>query len=397
LPENIQPDQVVDGSRRVILPGLVNSHCHSPMTFLRGWAEDMLFPDWLQRVWSAENHLAPEDVYWSAALAAVEMIRSGTTAFADLYFFMDRVADVVEQSGLKALLGWGVFDAGQGTQAGAMLDQTLDWIRAVHARGNPRIRTVLAPHSAYTCSPDFLRTVVQAAHHLQQGIHLHVAESPQEVQESLSTHGLRPVQHVDSLGIFDVPGGCISAHTLYIDQRDTELLAEKSVYVPHCPNTYMKLAMPFPSLKPRLDAGVKVCLGTDGPASNANMDMFASLRQTALIHKYQQGDPTMLPGDAVLRLAARAGAEALGFADSGVLKVGAAADLIMLNLDVPHMRPLHDLTANLVHSATAADVTDVMVDGQWLMRNRTLLTLDEERILFEAEAHAFALVERMQP
>ncbi len=395
LPEGIHPDELVDGSGKVALPGLVNSHCHSPMTFLRGWAEDMFFPEWLQKVWTAENLLTQEDVYWSAALAAAEMIRSGTTAFADLYFFMDRVTELVDESGLKALLGWGVFDAGQGTQAGALLAHTLDWIAEVKQLNNARIRTTLAPHSPYTCSPDFLEKVVQAAHRLGQGIHLHVAESQQQVDESLEKYGLRPVQHVDRLGIFDVPGGCISGHTLYIDERDTEILAAKKVFVPHCPNTYMKLAMPFPSLKARLDAGVKVCLGTDGPASNASLDMFASLRQTALMHKYLQGDPTMLPGDQVLRLATQAGAEALGFNDSGVLQEGAPADLILVDMDAPHMRPRHDLIANLVDCTRGGDVTDVMVDGRWLMRGRNLLTLDEERILYEAEHRALHLVGRL--
>ena len=395
LPEGIHLDEVVDGSGKVALPGLVNSHCHSPMTFLRGWAEDLLFPEWLQKVWTAENLLTPEDVYWSAALAAAEMIRSGTTAFADLYFFMDRVADLVDACGLKALLGWGVFDAGQGTQAGALLERTVDWIKEVKQRGNARMRTTLAPHSPYTCSPDFLEKVVQAAHELGQGIHLHVAESQQQVDESLEKYGLRPVQHVDRLGVFDVPGGCIVGHALYIDELDTQILAEKNVFVPHCPNTYMKLAMPFPSLKARLDAGVSVCLGTDGPASNANLDMFSSLRQTALMHKYLQGDPTMLPGDQVLRLATRAGAQALGFNDSGVLQEGAAADIILVDVNVPHMRPRHDLVANLVHCTQSGDVTDVMVDGRWVMRERNLLTLDEERILYEAERRALDLVRRI--
>jgi 5-methylthioadenosine/S-adenosylhomocysteine deaminase len=396
LPEGMKPDETLDASGKVLLPGLVNSHCHTPMTILRGWAEDMLFPAWLQKVWLAENHLTSDDVYWSAALAAAEMIRSGTTAFADLYFYMDRVADVAAESGLRALLGWGVFDAGQGTSAGAMLDQTIDWIKEVRSHANPCLQTVLAPHSPYTCSPAFLEKTVQAAHDLGQGIHLHVAESQEQVDESLEQYGKRPVQHVDQLGVFDVPGGCISAHTLYVDERDMEILVEKGVFVPHCPNTYMKLAMPFPSLKPRLDAGVKVSLGTDGPASNANLDMFESIRQTTLVHKYQQRDPTMLPGDQVLRLATRAGADALGLKDCGVIREGAAADFILVNMDAPHMRPRHDLIAMLVHCAQGSDVMDVMVAGRWLMRDRTLLTLDEEMILSEAEKHAFDLVSKVQ-
>jgi 5-methylthioadenosine/S-adenosylhomocysteine deaminase len=396
IPPGLAADEIVDASGKAAMPGLVNSHCHSPMTILRGWAEDMLFPTWLQKVWSAENHLTAEDIYWAASLAAAEMIRSGTVAFADLYFFMDQVTEVVDQSGLKALLGWGVFDAGLGTSAGAMLEQTIEWIKEVKARGNPRIKTILGPHSPYTCSPQFLERFVQYAHDLDLGIHLHVAESQAQVDESLQKYGCRPVQHVDQLGVFDVPGGCISAHTIYIDERDTEILAEKGVFVPHCPNTYMKLAMPFPSLKARLDARVKVCLGTDGPASNASMDMFASIRQTALIHKYLQRDPQMMPGDQALRLATRAGAEALGLENSGIIREGAAADIILVNLDAPHMRPVHDLVANLVHCTKGGDVMDVMADGRWLMKEGVLLTLDEERVIFEAQKRALALVEKVK-
>jgi 5-methylthioadenosine/S-adenosylhomocysteine deaminase len=277
-----------------------------------------------------------------------------------------------------------------------MLEQTIEWIKEVKARGNPRIKTILGPHSPYTCSPQFLERFVQYAHDLDLGIHLHVAESQALVDESLQKYGCRPVQHVDQLGVFDVPGGCISAHTIYIDERDTEILAEKGVFVPHCPNTYMKLAMPFPSLKARLDARVKVCLGTDGPASNASMDMFASIRQTALIHKYLQRDPQMMPGDQALRLATRAGAEALGLENSGIIREGAAADIILVNLDAPHMRPVHDLVANLVHCTKGGDVMDVMADGRWLMKEGVLLTLDEERVIFEAQKRALALVEKVK-
>ncbi|GAB4474024.1 MAG: amidohydrolase [Anaerolineae bacterium] len=394
-PDGLVADEVIDGHGRAALPGLVNSHCHSPMTFERGWAEDLPFDRWLnEKIWVAESALTPDDVYWGAALAACEMIRSGTTAFNDHYFYMDRVAEVVEQSGMKAALTWCVFGIGQEAEVGPGLEGTVEWIKAAHGSAGGRIRTFLGPHSSYICPPDFLRRVVEYAHELGQGIHLHLAESQDQIDQSLARHGLRPVQHMESLGVFDVPGGCVAAHCLYIDEEDTAILAARGVHVPHTPITYMKLAMPFPSLQPRLDAGVRVCLGTDGPGSNADMDMFATIRQTALIHKYQGVNPELIPGDLALRLATQAGARALGFEDVGMLKPGMAADLILVNLDAPHMRPLHSLIANLVHSAKGADVTDVMVSGRWLMRSRELLTLDEERILYEAERHARAMVRR---
>lgn len=394
-PEGISADEVIDGGGKAVLPAFVNSHCHSPMTFERGYAEDLPFDRWLnEKIWVAESALTPDDVYWGAALAACEMIRSGTAAFNDHYFHMDRIAEVATMSGMKAALAWCVFGVGADAEVGRDLGGTLEWFRETNGMAGGRIRTFLGPHSAYICPPAFLEEIVGYAHDMKTGIHFHLAESQDQVDQSLKRHGLRPVQHMDSLGVFDVPGGCVAAHSLYIDEKDTEILAAKGVHIPHAPITYMKLAMPFPVLQKRLDAGVKVCLGTDGPASNSDMDMTAVIRQTALIHKYQGQDPTLIPGDLALRMATRAGAEALGFDSMGVITEGYSADLIFIDLDVPHLRPIHDLIANLVHSLKAADIVDMMIEGRWVMRGRELLTLDEERILYEAERHAGAMVNR---
>ncbi|MCY1054784.1 amidohydrolase [Nannocystis sp. SCPEA4] len=393
------PDEVVDGRGRALLPGFFNGHCHSPMTFERGWAEDLPFDRWLnEKMWVAESALTPDDVEWGARLAACEMIRGGIVGFNDHYFHMDRVAAVVRESGMRAALAWCVFGIGAQSEVGPGFEGTLEWIAELNEQGENqgRVRALLGPHSPYVCPPEFLRRVAEVAHDRGLGVHLHVAESEEQVAQSLARHGRRPVQHVDALGLLDAPGGCVVAHGLALDVDDTAVLAAKGVHVAHCPITYMKLAMPFPPLAARLDAGVRVCLGTDGPASNSDLDMFAVMRQTVLMEKYQTRDPARLAGDAPLRMATRNGALALGFVRSGSIEVGAAADLILVNLDAPHMRPRHDLVANLVHAAKAADVTDVMVDGQWLMRGRTLCTLDEERILYEAERRALDMVRRGQ-
>jgi 5-methylthioadenosine/S-adenosylhomocysteine deaminase len=394
---SLAPDEVIDGRGKALLPGFFNGHCHSPMTFERGWAEDLPFDRWLnEKIWVAESALTADDVEWGARLAACEMIRGGIVGFNDHYFHMDRVAAVARESGMRAALAWCVFGTGPQSEVGPGLDGTLDWISAVNEEGDGRVRALLGPHSPYVCPPEFLGRIAEVAHTRGLGVHLHVAESEEQVAQSLARHGRRPVQHVDALGLLDAPGGCVVAHALAVDADDIAVLAARGVHVAHCPITYMKLAMPFPALAARLDAGVRVCLGTDGPASNTDLDMFAVMRQTVLMEKYQTGDPARLPGDAPLRMASRNGAVALGFAGSGSIEVGAAADLILVNLDAPHMRPRHDLVANLVHAAKAADVTDVMVDGRWLMRARVLCTLDEEHILYEAERRALAMVRRGQ-
>jgi 5-methylthioadenosine/S-adenosylhomocysteine deaminase len=387
-PPDFAADEILDGHNKAALPGLVNAHCHSPMTFERGWAEDLPFDRWLnEKIWVQESVLTSDDVYWGAALAACEMIRSGTVMVSDKYFHMDRTAQVIRESGMKAALTWTVFGLDNDRAfTGRDLDGTVDWIRDLQAEGNPRLRTFLGPHSPYICSPDFIQRVVQLAHELGQGIHLHLAESQAQVEASLERYGQRPVQLMDSLGVFDVPGGCVAAHCLALDEADTHILAVKGVHVPFCPITYMKLAMPFPTLEDRLSAGVRVCLGTDGPASNSDLDMFAVIRQTALINKYEGLNPALIPGDQALRLATRR--EALGFAGAGTLAPGQPADLILVDLDRPHFHPIHSLIANLIHCAKGGDVSDVMVDGAWLMRDRQLQTLDEERILAEAERRA---------
>lgn len=392
LPKDFQPDEVIDGTNKVVMPGLFNSHCHASMTLLRGSAEDMYFQDWLPKIWQIENKMTPDDIYWGAALAAAEMIRTGTVGFNDMYFHMDRVAAVVDQSGMKATLGWTVFDPGEGTEIGAALAETKDWLADVKTAANDRIKSYLAPHAPYTCSEPMLRKIVETAHEGQYGIHLHVSESLSQVEESLKKYALRPVQYLDQLGVFDAPGGCVAAHGLYLDETDISILSRKGVHVPHCPITYMKLAMPFFSLKSSLDSGVKVCLGTDGAASNSDMDMFAVIRHTGLTQKMLQQDPTFLSGSQLLRLATQAGAETLGFDNSGSIEVGKAADLIMIDLDTPHARPVNNLVANLIYSVKGSDVTDVLVNGNWLMRKRELLTIDEEELLYETQIRASRLM-----
>jgi 5-methylthioadenosine/S-adenosylhomocysteine deaminase len=391
VPETTAADEVIDARGQVALPGFFNAHCHSPMTFERGWAEDLPFPRWLnEKIWVAESALTPDDVYWGAALAACEMIRSGTVGFNDHYFYMDRVAEVVQQSGMKAQLAWCVFGIGQEKEVGPGLEGTLDFITQWHGAADERIHTCLGPHSPYVCPPDFLARIVELARERGLAIHLHVAESQEQVENSLARYGMTPVQQLAQLGAFEGPA--VAAHCLALTEEDMITLAEKGVVVARTPNTYMKLAMPVNHVSDLQAVGVRPALGSDGPASNATMDMWEILRQQVLLEKYLRRDPEALPGDVPLRMATRNGALAMGFASSGVLAEGAAADLILVDFERPHLRPRHDLVANLVHTAKGADVTHVIVNGRVLMRNRELLTLDEERILYEAERHAFRMV-----
>jgi 5-methylthioadenosine/S-adenosylhomocysteine deaminase len=392
VPREFVADETIDGRDHVALPGFFNAHVHAPMSLQRGWAEDLPFDRWLnERIWVAESALTEEDVYWGAALAACEMIRSGIVAFADHYFWMDQVARVVEESGIKALLAWCIFGLGADKEVGrASLERTEEFVERWQNAGDGRVKTTLGPHSPYICSPQFLTRALNDAVKLGVGIHLHVAESQAQVARSLKEHGKTPVAHLASLGVFDVP--TIAAHCLYVNDADIAILADKRVTVPHCPKTYLKLAMGIARVPTMLARGVNVALGTDGPASNNTIDILESARLTTLLQKNEQRDPEILPSMQMLKLATQNGARALGFADSGVLRVGARADVILFDFAKPHLRPRHDLAANIVHSAHASDVDHVIVDGRVLLRKGKLTTLDEETILREAERRAFRLV-----
>lgn len=391
VPIDFSPDMIVDGYHHIALPGFVNAHCHAPMTYERGWAEDLPFPRWLnEKIWVAESALTPDDVYWGAALAVCEMIRSGVVAFNDHYFYMDRVAEVVAQSGLKAGLTWCVFGIGDDKEIGANLDGTLAFIDRWRDRADGRIQLLLGPHSPYVCPPDFLARIAVIAQARGLRIHLHVAESQEQVDNSLRANGKTPVAQLEALGIFDSP--CIAAHCLVVSDDDLTILAKHNVTVAHTPITYMKLAMGVNDLSRFFRHGVNVAIGTDGPGSNADLDMLAAMRQTAILQKHAQHNPEAVPGDTALRMATQNGARAIGFERSGVLAPGYAADLILIDMDKPHLVPRHNLISNIVHSAKAADVTHVFVDGRMIYRDNDLLTMDEDRIKYEAERGALRLV-----
>ncbi|MDE3088196.1 MAG: amidohydrolase, partial [Chloroflexota bacterium] len=391
-PRDFAADEIIDGRDRVALPAFFNAHAHAAMSLQRGWAEDLPFDRWLnERIWVAESALSEEDVYWGAALAACEMIRAGIVAFADHYFWMDQVARVVDESGMKALLAWCIFGLGAEKEVGgATLERTEDFVREWQNASDARIKTLLGPHSPYICSPEFLQRTVVSANKLGVGIHLHVAESQEQVDTSMRQHGKTPVAHLAWLGVFDVPA--IAAHCIYVNDSDISILADKRVTVAHCPKTYLKLAMGIARVPDMLAAGVNVALGTDGPASNNTIDVLESARLTALVQKEARHDPEALPVMQTLKLATQNGARAMGFADSGVLQAGARADVILFDFNKPHLIPRHDLAANVLHSARANDVDYVIADGRVLLRKGALTTLDEDRILREAEKRAFRLV-----
>jgi 5-methylthioadenosine/S-adenosylhomocysteine deaminase len=386
--ERFAPDETIDGRELVALPALWNAHCHAAMTLVRGWAEDLPFERWLnERIWRAESALEAEDVYWGTALACCEMIRAGVAGFADHYFHMDQAARAVEESGLRALLAWCFFGRARGEEVGgAGLDESAAFARRWQGQAGGRIRTALGPHSPYMCPPDALRGAGEAARALGVPVHLHLAESDEQVRVSRESHGRAPVAHLEACGVLEGP--TLAAHCLALDDAERSLLAARGVHVARTPKTYLKLAMQDAPLGPLLDAGVRVALGSDGPASSSDLNLLEVLRLVGLLEKGRAGDAAAMPVDEILELACAAGARALGFASSGRIATGAAADLALLDTRGPHWCPRHDLAAGVVYTSHPADVRHLIVDGRVLLRDGALTTLDEDRIRAEVERRA---------
>jgi 5-methylthioadenosine/S-adenosylhomocysteine deaminase len=391
-PEGFVPDRVIDGANRIVLPGLVNTHTHLSMTLMRNYADDLAFWPWLlERIKPLEDHLQADDVRIGARLGIAELIRGGTTCFHDMYFHLEHVADEVASAGVRARLCGALFDnSGQGE---ALLRAAVDVHTAWHGKADGRVTVGLAPHSAYLCSPGYLREIFDEAARLTCGLHIHVAETEREVNESRERYGVTPVQQLAELGAFRAP--TVAAHGIYVDAADRRLLREGGVSVAHNPGSNLKLANGIAPVQELLDDGVNVSIGTDGAASNNNLNLFEEMHLAALLQKWLRRDAEALPARETLRMATIRGARALGLdAEIGSLEVGKKADLIMLDAAQPHLAPRHDAIALLVYSAQAADVCTVLVDGKILMEDRALRTLDEESLLTAAAAQTHSLLHR---
>lgn len=384
--EMLQASEVMDGSGLLFMPGLINTHGHAAMSLLRGLADDLALQDWLHNhMWPMEAKFTGDDVYWGTSLAAAEMIKSGTTTFVDMYDHMHRVGEVVEQSGLRASLTRGVIGLCPEDIQKAKLDEAIRFAKDWHGAAEGRISVMISPHAPYTCPPDYIVKFVEAAHELDLPMHTHMSETLAEVEQNVRDYGYRPVEHLDRLGMFSRP--TLVAHAVHLTDEEIALLAERNVAVSHNPVSNLKLASGVARVPALLKAGVTVSLGTDSAASNNNLDLFQEISMAALLHKGVSGDPTVIPAAEALRMGTIYGARSIGLEGiTGQLKVGLKADFIALNLRQPHLVPHTDYISHLAYAARGSDVAHVWVDGRQLLRNGQLLTLDEERILAEAES-----------
>ena len=383
-PAGFVPDRVLDLPNDVVMPGLINTHTHAAMTLLRGYADDLPLMPWLnEKVWPFEDKLTDEDIYWGTALALCEMIRSGTTTMLDMYASMDQVAEAVLKAGTRVVLARGLI--GNGPNGNRALQESIDLVQRYHGAGAGRVNVMFGPHAPYTCSAEYLRKVKIEADRLGVGIHIHVAETQDEIKILHEQYGKTPVQWLDELGLFG--GHVVAAHCVHLTPEDIEILARKHVCVAHNAESNMKLNSGTAPIIELRAQGVVVSLGTDGASSNNNLDLFGEMRSAAFQQKLCKGS-TVLPAYEVLEMATVAGAQTLGLEDVGMLAPGFKADLITIDMDQPHFYPRFSVPAHLVYAAHAGDVRTVMVDGKLLMEERKLLTMDIGKICQEAETRA---------
>ncbi|NWL87261.1 N-ethylammeline chlorohydrolase [Paenibacillus sp. 79R4] len=383
-PEGVEGAETFDGKGLLFMPGLVNSHGHTAMSLLRGYGDDMVLQEWLeQKMWPMEAKFTPENVYWGASLSVLEMVKGGTTTFLDMYDHMDQVGKVVEESGIRGVLTRGVIGLCPPELQDQKLAEAIRIARDWHGKAEGRITTMMSPHAPYTCPPDYIEKFVQAAHDLDLPLHTHMSETQAEVQQNVDQYGVRPVQHLLNLGFFSRPS--LVAHAVHLTGEEIEILAAHKVAISHNPGSNLKLASGVARVPELLKAGVTVSLGTDGPASNNNLDMFEEIRLAALIHKGVSGDPTAVPALEALRMGTEYGAKSLYLDNTGKLAAGMKADMIAVNTDQAHLLPRTDYISHIVYSAGPKDVEHVWVDGKQIVRHGQCLTLDEERIHYEAQ------------
>ncbi|MGD8319843.1 MAG: amidohydrolase [Gemmatimonadota bacterium] len=388
------PGRVIDARGLHAFPGLHNGHTHAAMTLFRGYGDDLPLMEWLRtRIWPAEALLTEEDVYHGTRLALVEMIRSGTTWFNDMYWHQPGVVRAVTELGLRAHVGAVFIDHGDptGVEAGMQREAVLQQVAERDAL-DPRIRIALAPHAIYTVAEESLTWMARLAADHELMVHIHLSETREEVDQCVEAHGVRPAHYLERLGLLGP--NLVIAHGVYLDPEEMALLAEHGVTVVTNPTANMKLATGgIFDHKAAHAAGLRVALGTDGAGSNNNLDMIEEMKMLALVQKHRAVDPTALSAHDALALATRAPAEPFRL-DSGRLEAGAAADIILVDLSHPSTQPVHDPVSALVYAGNGRAVHTTICAGRVLMHAGRVEVADEEEIVAGAVEAARRLVER---
>lgn len=379
-PEGFKAELTIEGEGKLLIPGLINAHTHSYMSVMRNCADDLPFMDWLlKRIDPIEGRLTNEDAYWSSLLGQLEMIRSGITTFNDQQMHIHQTTRAVAESGMRAVICRGLV-GNEYDKSDRRLLEALEEMEDVKL--TDRLNFRLGPHAPYSCGPDYLKMCADVARDKGIGIHIHLSESVSEVEQIKEKYGCSPIEYAAKAGVFDV--STIAAHCVQIDEKDIELLSEAGVSVVTCPASNMKLGNGFAPIPELVEKKVNVCLGTDGAASNNAQNMFREMGLLALIHKGTHKTPTCIGAKEVFDMATINGAKALGLSDIiGSIEIGKKADLVLLDLNSPSLMPNNNLLSALCYSANGSEVETVIIDGEVVMENREIKTIDEEKVYHE--------------
>lgn len=389
LPDSFAADEVIDGKGMLATAGMVNTHGHVSMTLLRSYADDMALMDWLEnKIWPIEAKMNAKDIYWGAMLGIAEMLKSGTTCFADMYCFMDDVARAVAETGIRANLSRGLI--GLAPDKDEKLAENTQLVKDWQGYDNGRIRITYGPHAPYTCPVEYLQKVIEAAQANNAEIQMHLCETKGEVENCIKEHGVTPIKLMDQLGMFQQ--GTIAAHCVYLTEDDMDIMAAKNVRVAHNPQSNLKLASGIAPVARMLEKGICVGLGTDGASSNNNLDMLEECRAAAMLHKTTTLNPLAVPAAQAWDMATANGAKVLGFDELGKLSVGQQADIVLWNMHKPYWYPRHNKLSLLVYAANSSDADTVIVNGKVVLQNGSMTLFDEEKIYAEANLRAQKLL-----
>lgn len=393
LGENLSTTgKTMDCKDRLAMPGLINTHNHLAMSLFKGYGDDMPLDKWLQeKIWPAEAKLDDASVKYGVLLAMIEMIKTGTTCFNDLYFSTDAILKSARSTGLRGFVAYGMIDLGNPEKTESEIEATKSFLKNFTSDKNSLIKPMLGPHSPYTCSKDLLEKTKRLANKNNLPIHIHVSETKKEIDDSIKDKGMRPVEYLNEICFLDK--NIILAHACHLSENEIDLIKKSGARISHNPTSNMKLAtggaMP---LKEILVAEIPTGLGTDGSASNNSLDLFGEMKVCALLHKFADTDPETANAQQVLDLATIGGAKVLGLENEiGSIEVGKRADIILIDLNDTTMVPNHNSVSNLVYSATGACVDTTIVNGKVLMENRVLKTIDEKSVIEKVKEFALKI------
>lgn len=379
-------EAIIMGEGKAVFPGLINTHTHAAMVYFRGIADDLPLKEWLENhIWPAENRwLGPEFISDAIELACLEMLKGGVTTYNDMYFYQDAAGKVAKKIGMRAVLGVGILDSP--SKSASTSDEYFANAESFikNWKGDELITPCIAPHALYTCGTESLKRARRIADKYDIPIHIHLSETKWEVNEIKNRYRMTPVKYLDSLGFLDEK--VLAAHCIWVEDDEIDLLAKRKVGVSHCMESNLKLASGFAPVVTMLMAGIKVTFGTDGAASNNDLNILSEMSTTAKVHKALSNNPSVLDAKTVLLMATKWSAEVLGLGDKiGSIEKGKIADIVTINLKKPHLTPMYDIYSHIVYAAMASDVDTVMVNGKVVVNNSKFCTGDEEKILAKAK------------